>query len=935
MTKYYLIIVILLFVTGAVALEMTYSVEPLNPVTKELFPESLPRLVNPGEPTLGYLPARILLPQGVRVSSIDVSFIGDVSTLENISIPPAGLPFPLSFRGYKPMPRENPAIYKSHGNYPSIEFADRGVQVVNGYQVLLLDIYPYRYNPTEHKITWKNSVTVNITTETDLDLSQLHNRNLLISEKTQARLEILVDNPQLISSYRKAPVSLNRNLADPTDPFDYVIITRGYALHWFDDFVIWKEAQGHLVGLFTVEDIYNHYTGADDPEKIRNFVIDAYQTYATTATPLEYILLGGDDELVPYRGAWAAIDSTFAPGYDYHIVENNLPCDMYYSVLDGSWNDDADDNWGEPEDNPDMLPEVALGRITADLEQEFSYFFAKNYYYVDNGTYSNDVAVFLGQDMNWIPQTWGGDCMDEIIAYLPAGYHVNTYYDRESTFSAEAVIAAFNDGLGQVHHDGHCNESYCFGISSGDVNQFTNTEFGFAYTHGCHPAAFDEGASGANESIGEHLVKNPTGLFAFIGNTRYGWGQLGTTNGGSQHYHKAFAQALYTENVTELGKALQRSRDLLAAQAVGIQVWRWIHYELVLLGDPSVSVKPVNGNFPYLSVSGIEFDDSFGDGDNIANPGEQIGAVITVKNDSLWADSGEIIMTIRCADGGIVIIDSCVTFPTLAAGETVSNSENPLQIIVPEESDGGNYTLEINLSTSFATGEFNKTYQASFEVSLNQQYWPWTGQVTLRAAPAVLDTDGDGDIEIVVQDGGGDIIILNRFAEEEFRITGNSMVFSNFAIGYMNDDNILDIVYIPTNGNLTAVDISGDELFAVSTGAMYASTPVLSDIDGDNNLEIIFEGISGQLHAYHHDGAIVAGFPALGGVVNHAELAVADLDNDGAAEIIFVNHLSQLVAINGDGTLHNGFPVDTVSSGAFFGVTVLDNLRIVVHRGST
>lgn len=42
--------------------------------------------------------------------------------------------------------------------------------------------------------------------------------------------------------------------------------------------------------------IYANYIGYDNPEKIRNFIIDAYTNWNTT-----YCLLGGDIAVVPHR----------------------------------------------------------------------------------------------------------------------------------------------------------------------------------------------------------------------------------------------------------------------------------------------------------------------------------------------------------------------------------------------------------------------------------------------------------------------------------------------------------------------------------------------------------------------------------------------------------------------------------------------------------
>jgi len=72
---------------------------------------------------------------------------------------------------------------------------------------------------------------------------------------------------------------------------------------------------------------------------------------------ISYVLIGGDKEVVPYRGFYCYVQS--GSGYS----DPGIPADLYYSALDGTWNDDGDTLWGEPGED-DLYPEVAVGRLT-------------------------------------------------------------------------------------------------------------------------------------------------------------------------------------------------------------------------------------------------------------------------------------------------------------------------------------------------------------------------------------------------------------------------------------------------------------------------------------------------------------------------------------------------------------------------------------------
>ena len=95
-------------------------------------------------------------------------------------------------------------------------------------------------------------------------------------------------------------------------------------------------------------------------KKIRNCIIDYYTNWGIMS-----VILGGDADpnnssnlIVPHRGFWGSVDN------DYDV-----PADMYYSCLDGTWNDDNDNKWGEPNED-DLFEEVSIGRLCVDSQTE-------------------------------------------------------------------------------------------------------------------------------------------------------------------------------------------------------------------------------------------------------------------------------------------------------------------------------------------------------------------------------------------------------------------------------------------------------------------------------------------------------------------------------------------------------------------------------------
>jgi len=86
---------------------------------------------------------------------------------------------------------------------------------------------------------------------------------------------------------------------------------------------------------------------------MRNYIISEYQAHG-----IEYVLLGGDDELVPHRGFYCIVYSSST------YEDSDIPADLYYSALDGSWNDDGDGYWGEIGED-DLLPDISVARFPA------------------------------------------------------------------------------------------------------------------------------------------------------------------------------------------------------------------------------------------------------------------------------------------------------------------------------------------------------------------------------------------------------------------------------------------------------------------------------------------------------------------------------------------------------------------------------------------
>jgi hypothetical protein len=488
--------------------------------------------------------------------------------------------------------RPDEKIYSSANPFPGVLFSEMSEQHLRGYEIFMLKLHPVQYIPKTGELLYFGAMTVNISLKETGKISPLF-RN---SPQDRADVLGMVDNPNEVNTYTKTVTHVQRTtLVNPSYSYDYVIITNNVLRSSFQPLIDRKIQKGLNATIVLVEDImkdpdydcdglFGDGLGSpkfnDTQAHIRNFIKDAYQNWGT-----EYVLLGGDDEIIPSRGVY---DFGYGSYTDY-----NIPCDMYYGTLDGSWDNDNDTIFGEavvywsgPEngtagEEADFFAEVYVGRATVDTAEEATIFVSKTLAYeqAPNASYLKN-ALMIGEKLDSI--TEGGNGKDLVTEIIPQ-YTTTRLYDRDGTFSSTTVINKMNSGVHIVNHDGHAWYTSVMGLSNSDVDGLTNTEYFIAYSLGCYSAAFDEATSGASEAIAEHFITSNGGAFAYIGNSRYGWYCPGSTDGPGEQYDRSFFSVL-TSGTRNLGKALQLSKE----QAPWID--RWTYFNLNLLGDPETEI---------------------------------------------------------------------------------------------------------------------------------------------------------------------------------------------------------------------------------------------------------------------------------------------------------------------------------------------------------
>ncbi|MDY0151988.1 MAG: C25 family cysteine peptidase, partial [Candidatus Cloacimonas sp.] len=410
-------------------------------------------ILTPGQPMLPFIPVGILLPFGEKYQDAVVTISASRLQASGVQIAIARMQLPVSQARADQDGEINGLDSSLLGNdkesrntnraLPALDWEFLGTQYYRGNQIALFNIYPYKYNQSTKQVFVSSEVSITVNSAFNMEEAQYQANFYTPGSDTQKTLESLIINPETASSYQSAPsyrnVQPGNRLIDLTFPKKMIIITDNGRISWFSQYSTWRESMGVSNAIYSMEDILASYPGSDNAEKVRNFIIDAYQTWATSSEPLQYVILGGDDEIVPERGAYGQVGDT---------IDSRMPVDIYYSNLDGNWNANGNTIYGEQADNPDLIPEINIGRFPAETEPEFQNMFRKTRYYVEQNTFSNNIALFLGENLNMDPITWGGDYKDDVAQFLPAAYDLQTLYQREGTYNSSSVWNAINNGAG-------------------------------------------------------------------------------------------------------------------------------------------------------------------------------------------------------------------------------------------------------------------------------------------------------------------------------------------------------------------------------------------------------------------------------------------------------------------------------------------------------
>ncbi|MEO0078024.1 MAG: C25 family cysteine peptidase [candidate division WOR-3 bacterium] len=700
---------------GNVTQTFSYSSEALKLSTENGYTTvrfaGYPHIDKLGAPDLPVVPAQIVVPATAEVTGIEVLELREEPVPGTHLVMPVQYPQPYMENPPQfPFVEPNPSYYGVDGPFPAQAAELVAVGTKSGYRLAALRVFPVRYNP----VTRTLSVVTRLVVRVNYTEGKVH-----VARRSELQIALhgnevkhLVLNPQDVDRFAPPIKTTERASAFlPAGTYEHVILThRGYrdSLVGLRD---WRTRQGWRSRIVEIDSVCATYPGVDTADKMRNFLKDAETTWSTV-----FCFIARKD--------WPANQFRRAYGNVSGYPVENMPSDMYFSCLDGSWNADGDNIWGEPTDSVDCYADIHVGMITLDGVGEMQRYLAKVFRYEftpDTGWFCK---ALLGNDV-----TFSNEFNDSIANATPTPpwFDLKMYTTGGMvTPSVQRYVDSLQSGYPITAVIAHGNiDLYGMGgnVTSPIMNALTNVnKLSMITAVCCHTGEWDATGNTNGDCIAENMAFHaPNGFIGVMKNVRYGWVRV------AEYFNYSICYGLLgfrTPRRITQGEALSFGKDYwypLVAVTTDTSKFRYEAYERTLFGEPAVPIwtgraftasvtKPAAINIG----SGIPVNITVTDGTNPVDS----AMVCLVKGEETFArgftdGSGQVTLLVSPLTPGMMqlTVTGANNYPYLdsivvmAAGKFVSYLRSSVN-----DSVGGNGDGIINPGESFRLPTWVKNY---------------------------------------------------------------------------------------------------------------------------------------------------------------------------------------------------------------------------------
>lgn len=524
-------------------------------------------LPDKGKPQLPLGSYSVLLPPDAEIAS------AEVVASEFVDLPGTFVPYPvqpirpLSMTEPVPFVAPDASVYGSAAPYPSTIVRTVPTGSLSGYRLAGLLVAPMQYLPAGKKLRLYTRLVIKVNYDEGRHVPPIltPSQAELFGQEAAA----LVINPEAVHSWR--PVVQSSRAAE----IDYVIITSSGLVNAWNSLKAWKTKKGLNTEVMSTDTIYAQYTGRDNQEKIRNFIRDRWQNKG-----LKYVLLGGDDIIVPDRKTRLVVEES--------TITGSIPTDMYYADLQWSWDGNHNNYFGELGDTVDLLHDVYIGRAPIDNATNLAVFIRKDTTSEKRPDTTYQKTLLLPSEMLFSPYH-GRVCNNIIAGYFPGSWRISKLEDPGSNATRDSL----NRGYQLCHISDHGSSGSLGVLSISQIPTLTNgIKYDVMNGINCDVGSFD-----GKECIAESLVNYPGGgCLATLMNSRYGLGYPPGL-GPSEILDIDIFKSFIAYGVPEVGACHARAKNQSRNLAMSQPATRWVIYENTLFGDPNAvlySQKPLH-----------------------------------------------------------------------------------------------------------------------------------------------------------------------------------------------------------------------------------------------------------------------------------------------------------------------------------------------------
>lgn len=561
------------------------------------------------EPGLPLVPVNVLIPEGNSFASLTVSSNKSLIR-ENVTIatnPRMMRTINFAQEATKGLPKYANKVY------PISSVVYKCTSCMDGYTILNFLVSPFEYDASSKKLYLNESITLSINLENSNEKTTTLSMN---GKNISDIIKSLVINGEEADARNISMQNASTNSA--RENIEYLIITSRALSSYFQPIAQWKKMKGISSKIIALEDIEANYTGATTPHKIKSCLYDLYKNNG-----LKYVLLGGDDTIVPKASCYVS-----AGGY----TENEMPTDLFFACFGGNFDWDGNKNgiYGETTDGIDMSPSIYVTRIPIRTSTDVVAFSTKLLAYEKTplkGGWGNNILMSGTQLWaNYSSTQSDAEAKgDNLYTNFIKPYWIGTrkkFYDTYTDFTGGADYTLNTANLQEQFANGYNffdiathGSPNLWALESGryytsDAVSMKSNGFTIITTMACQTNQFDSPTY--EPCLSEAFMRNANnGVVAYLGCSRYGWGYSGGTSslGPSLQYEAQFYQNLFSASVENknYGAIVAVAKAAMISKSTSNNPFRWVQFGLNPIGDPEMPVftsKPLQFSGATIKAEG-------------------------------------------------------------------------------------------------------------------------------------------------------------------------------------------------------------------------------------------------------------------------------------------------------------------------------------------